>query len=220
MEISMNTAFWSVPNTLTHYNLKTVALHFTGRSGWAVTELRAYLIFHHKWLTFAGISVRRGWVGRDERQKRQRKRLRDEKLMDISEPQGRREEATSLGVGMELTKHLENHHFNRKTMRRLPLTSWHLWGDDDVTCHCKDIIKGYSTLQSLWCVLKIELLITVQYKSWMTNASIISVSLVDSSSLASPRKIPYSYQTERWWNTCCMSCTGRNTCQTLLFGSR
>ncbi len=52
-------------------------------------------------------SVSKGWVSRDERQKRKRTRLKDEQKrrggVEISEHRGRRKEAVSLGAGMELT---------------------------------------------------------------------------------------------------------------------
>lgn len=120
---------------------------------------------------------------------------------------------------MELTEHLENHRLNKKNSVTSPPDRLAPVRRHDLTCECKNIIRGYSNLQSSWCVLKIELLITVQYKSRMTNTTIISAaSLVDSipavclchtHTKLSDDEIPAT------WPVRC-----RNTRQTLLFRSR
>lgn len=60
-----------------------------------VAGQRGYFISNHRWLTFAGRSVRRGWVGGDDRPKRQGKRLRDKKVMGSRDFRAPRQEGRS-----------------------------------------------------------------------------------------------------------------------------
>lgn len=98
-------------------------------------------------------------------------------------------EWTGKAKKTELTGHLKNHQFKRKITRHLPVTSWHLRGDMKWPASCKE---SSGTFHSLWCILKIELLITVQYKSRMTNMAITSAALIShclySSGLPLPQK--------------------------------
>lgn len=80
----------------------------------------------------------------------------------------------------------------------------------DVTC---EWMESSGLIQSLWCILKLELLMTVQHKSGMTNRTIISAAVLSrwlrSSSLALPQKIPRSHRSKRWGNRRRMSFDGQ-----------